>query len=141
MASQDLVSRQKQAVNALLFQWFALSILGAVSAVKILSVVDYGPEIAYAPLKTLLAFGIFGVPALIPFALGLRLYRGRLTKWAYEGWAGVSLGFGVFFLLLLLTTMPIWSPFMVDFIGLLVFVVTLSFLLAPLAILRLTRHY
>jgi hypothetical protein len=141
VASQDLLSRQRQAVYALLFQGIALSMLGAVSAIKILGIVDYGPEIAYTPSMALFAFGIFCIPALVPFALGFRLYHGRLTKWAYEGWAGVSFSFGVFFMLLLLTTMPVWSPFMVDAMGLLTLTVTLSFLLATWAILRLTSLY
>ena len=132
-ADNGLVGRQKLAAFSLLFQGSAFSVFGFISADIML---HFGP-IELTGLLVMVA--IFGSPAVIPLFLGVRLYRGKLTKWAYQGWAGVSLCLGVLFLILLPFRLPIISPYYVDFLGLLYVATTCFFLIVPWAVLRLTR--
>lgn len=76
--------------------------------------------------------------AILSLILAIRLHRGKLTRWVYEVWASVSLSFGFLFLLLLLPTLPIISLYLLDYLGLLHFLVTLSCLVSGVAVFRLT---
>ncbi len=135
MVDEELVARQKLAAFSLISQGLIFSVFGFISAYVIL---HFGPiEIT----GILAMFAIFAGPAIIPLTLGSRLYRGKFTKWTYEGWAGVSLCLGVLFVITLAFRRPVISPFYIDFLGIVHIAVALTFLMTPWAILRLTHLY
>jgi hypothetical protein len=117
---KESISRQRVAVLSLLFQ--ALVILGfIVWAFYIFSTSEPSDMVL-----GIIGFFIFPVPlALLPLLLATELYRGRVHRKCLQGWAGTCISFGLFYLLVMIRSLPDFDIYRVTTIA------TVLFLLLP----------
>ncbi len=125
---EELVSKQKVAIGSLLFQ--ASVILGFV----VWTIYIFPATWPSGSIPGIIGlYIIFISPGLFPLLLAIELYRGKLHRRWLQGWAGTCISFGLFYLLVMVRSLPDFEIYRIAMI------MTVLFLLVPSGlVLRLT---